>query len=220
MSGRLSAVIFDLDGTLADSISDIAGSVNHVLARRGWPNHSSASYRQFIGEGLEVLIRRALPPGHEASIPELVGEYRIHYADHFADTSTLYPGIASLLDRLTALSCPMAILSNKREDFTQAFVARLFPRWKFEAVRGERATVPRKPDPTAALEVARVLRLEPSRCAFVGDTRIDMETATGAGMFPVGVSWGFRDREELVAHGAKAVIDSPLELLPILDGTG
>jgi phosphoglycolate phosphatase len=144
-----------------------------------------------------------------------MAEYRAHYAEHFADRTALYPQVAQLLDALQAQGVPMAILSNKREDFTRAVVDRLLPRWRFWNVRGERPGVPRKPDPTAARELTKELAMPDERCAFVGDTRIDMETATRAKMLAVGVLWGFRDRQELIASGARILLTQPLELLDL-----
>ncbi|MFZ5469506.1 MAG: HAD family hydrolase [Myxococcota bacterium] len=207
------AVLFDLDGTLCDSLADIGDAVNFVLSRRGFATHSSDAYRRMIGEGVELLIRRALPPSAQDLVAEVVEEYRHRYVEHFADKTVPYPGIPELLDALTERKVPIAVLSNKRDDFTAACMKALFARWPFAVVRGERPGVPRKPDPAAALEIAEKLDVPPAQVAFVGDTRIDMQTACAAGMWAVGVTWGFRDRAELVAHGARAVIEAPHELM-------
>jgi phosphoglycolate phosphatase len=213
MSLPFKAALFDLDGTLADTLADIGGSMNHVLEGYGFPTHGIDAYKTMLGEGLELLARLALPPGREALVADALLRYRAHYAEHFADQSAPYPGVAELLDGLSALELPLAVLSNKRDDFTRACVERLLPRWRFSEVRGERAGTPRKPDPQAALEIARALGVPVAECAFIGDTRVDMETAVNAGMLPVGALWGYRTREELVASGARVLLAHPLDLL-------
>ncbi len=210
------ALIFDLDGTLADSLEDIGGAMNDTLAERGRPPHPLDAYRHFVGEGIEVLVRRASQPKTDDELKRLVAEYRAHYAARADGHTHPYPGIPELLDGLTALGLPMAVLSNKRDDFTVALVQRVLPRWAFARVRGEREGVPRKPDPTAALELARELGVAPAEVTFVGDTPIDVKTALSAGMRPVAVTWGFRSEEELKAAGASEVIHRPAELLGLL----
>ncbi len=214
-------VVFDLDGTLVDSLADIAASVNHALAAHGLPTHPLGAFNDLIGEGLEVLIERALPPGRaqagegRALVASLITAYRAHHAMHHLDTTRPYPQIPALLGELGERSVPLAVLSNKREDFVRKVVRGALPGVPFARVRGTRDGVPRKPDPTAALAIARELGVAPGRAAFVGDTKIDMQTAAAAGMFPVGVSWGFREVRELVEHGARAVLREPLELLRV-----
>lgn len=226
---RIAAFIFDLDGTLADSIADIGEATNAVLAQHGLPGHSLEAYKRFVGEGAENLIRRAFVSAlggdwkaasvsvtFPAPLAELVEAYRVAYDTLDHKYSTAYPGIDRMLDGLVAAGRPMAVLSNKRDDFTRGLVARQFGRWPFVDVRGEREGVPRKPDPAAALELAVVLKTPPSRVAFVGDTPIDMRTATSAGMYPVGVLWGFRSKEELLSAGAQRLIERPEALLELL----
>ena len=213
MAFSFRAVIFDLDGTLADSLGDIGGAMNEALAARGLLEHPLLAYHQFIGEGVEVLARRAAPLLEERHVKALVDEYRERYAARIDAATRPYEGISELLDGLVQAQVPLAVLSNKRDDFTIELVRRRFSRWPFRAVRGERADVPRKPDPTAALEIASTLAVAPADCAFVGDTSIDMKTALAAGMQPVGVLWGFRGREELLEAGAKRLLAHPRELL-------
>ena len=207
------AVIFDLDGTLADSLGDIGGAMNEALAARGLLEHPLIAYHQFIGEGVEMLASRAAPTLDEIHVKKLVDEYRERYAARIDKATRPYEGVAELLDGLVAARVPLAVLSNKRDDFTVELMRRRFSRWPFRVIRGERATVPRKPDPTAALEIAATLDVPPADCAFVGDTAIDMRTAVAAGMQPVGVLWGFRTRAELLEAGAKRLIAHPRELL-------
>ncbi|MBI3185856.1 MAG: HAD family hydrolase [Myxococcales bacterium] len=210
-----SAAIFDLDGTLADTLADIAASMNHALSAHGLPTHEPGEYRRMVGEGLAVLASRAIPPGRQELSPSVIAGYREHHSRHFADQTTAYPGAVELLDALLERGVPSAVLSNKDDDFARAVVTRLFGRHRFAFVGGSRPELPRKPDPSQALEVARTLGVDPRRCAFVGDTPIDMETARAAGMYPVGVLWGFRGREELSRSGAKALLLHPLDLLAV-----
>ena len=206
-------MIFDLDGTLADSLGDIGGAMNEALAARGLLEHPLIAYQQFIGEGVEQLARRAAPMLDEMHVGKLIVEYRERYAARIDASTRPYEGISELLDGLVAAQLPLAVLSNKRDDFTVELVRRRFGRWPFRVVRGERADVPRKPDPAAALEIAATIGIFPADCAFVGDTAIDMKTAVAAGMQPVGVLWGFRGREELLQAGARRLIAHPRELL-------
>jgi phosphoglycolate phosphatase len=210
------AVIFDLDGTLADSLGDIGGAMNEMLAAHGFPTHALEAYKNFVGEGVEQLARRALPPAEAERAANYIADYRARYARRIIQDTRPYPGVPELLDALSAQGLKLAVLSNKRDDFTVELVQKLFARWSFVEVRGERQGVPRKPDPHAALDIARTLTVTPARCAFVGDTAIDMRTARNAGMHAVGVTWGFRPRTELTDAGAHAVLEHPRELLPIL----
>ncbi len=207
------AVIFDLDGTLADSLGDIGGAMNEALAAQGLPEHPLTAYREFIGDGVEMLARRAAPDLGEFEVAQLVEAYRQRYAAGIDAATRPYEGIAELLDGLVAAEVPLAVLSNKRDDFTLELVKRRFSRWPFRVVRGERADVPRKPHPAAALEIAATLSIAPGQCAFVGDTAIDMQTAVAAGMQAVGVLWGFRGRTELLEAGATRLLTHPRELL-------
>ncbi|MBL8955190.1 MAG: HAD family hydrolase [Myxococcaceae bacterium] len=209
-------VIFDLDGTLLDSIGDIGGAMNDTLLARGWPVHPLAAYLGFVGEGVEQLARKAAPAG--VDIASVVDQYRARYAQRMEQETKPYAGIAELLDGLHARGVSMAVLSNKRDDFTVELVKRQLSKWPFAGVRGERHGVPRKPDPMAALELAAVLKLEPAEVAFVGDTPIDVKTALAAGMLPVAVAWGFRTRQELTDAGARHVVSRPDELLSLLVG--
>jgi phosphoglycolate phosphatase len=211
---RFQAVIFDLDGTLADSLRDLGEAMNRALADAGKPTHPLEAYRHFVGEGVDVMVARAAAPEVRPEVLRgIIDGYRRHYGliDH-AHTQP-YEGIPALLDALTAAKVPMAVLSNKRDDFTKLLVKQRFGSWRFAEVRGEREGVPRKPDPTAAFEVALALNVLPANICFVGDTAIDMKTAVNAGMQRVGCSWGFRDRAELLGAGAQRVIAHPMELL-------
>lgn len=216
---RTRAVLFDLDGTLVDSLEDIAESMNFVLCSMGFPEHSSSVYRSFVGDGVGLLARRALPQAarDDATIAACVARMREVYRERFLLRTRPYPGIAGLLDALAARGLRLAVLSNKPDDLTVALVAALFGKWHFDPVFGERAGVPRKPDPSGALEVAARLGVAPASVVYLGDTPTDVRTALAAGMKAVGVAWGFRDAAELAEAGATAVLSSPIDALTQID---
>jgi len=196
-------VIFDLDGTLADSLEDIASAMNRTLAVHEFPLHPISAYRTFVGEGVRKLVERALPPGTEALRDSFLAAYQADYAEHLLDATRLFPGIPELLDALGAAGVPVGVLSNKSDHPTRRLVDALCGRWTFRGVVGERPGVPRKPDPTSALALADLLGAPPESIAFVGDTGVDMLTARAASMRPVGVLWGFRPKDVLDS-GAEA----------------
>jgi phosphoglycolate phosphatase len=214
MSSR--AALFDLDGTLLDSLHDIGAAMNHALAYHGLPVHPLPDYRFFVGEGVGVLVRKAVPAGREELHEPVLATYRARYAECMLDTTRPFPGIPRLLARLAAEGVKLAVLSNKPDAATRRLVEALLPEVPFEAVQGERAGVPRKPDPTAALDLAASLGVAPEDCAFIGDTAVDMGTARAAGMYAVGVTWGFSDAGELQAHGARVLATTAAELLQVL----
>jgi len=213
------AVCFDLDGTLLDTLADLATSMNHALERLGLLTHPTDAYRTFVGAGMAMRVQRVAPAaGDDADLAaRLLTEMRREYANRWADTTRPYDGVPELLDALQARSLPMAVLSNKPHDFTEKCVARLLARWSFARVFGVRDDVPPKPDPTGARRVARELEIAPEAFLYVGDTGTDMATARAAGMLPVGVTWGFRDADELRQAGAKHLIDDPSELMGLVD---
>lgn len=208
-------VLFDLDGTLLDSLADLAHSMNTVLDRFGLPQHPVAAYRYFVGDGMETLARRVLPPNHgdDSLVQRTVAAMREEYAGRWANETKPYPGIPELLDGLAERGVDMVILSNKPDDFTHKVVATLLGRWRFRVVRGVRADGVKKPDPSPALAIADELGLTPADFLYLGDTNTDMLTANRAGMHAVGALWGFRTAEELKKNGAKALIARPQELL-------
>ena len=212
------AVVFDLDGTLLDTLEDLADATNRALARFGFPAHELAAYNYFVGDGLRNLILRTLPEGHrdDETLAETIQAFQEEYGRNWADKTRPYEGIPELLDALTERGVPMAVLSNKPDEFTRLCVAKLLPRWSFEPVQGVSETNPKKPDPIGALVIAERLGIAPAEFLYVGDTNTDMKTANAAGMFAVGVTWGFRPAAELLAHGAKVLIDRPAELLDLL----
>lgn len=213
------AVIFDLDGTLVDSLGDISTAMNGALGDLGLPGHPPAAYRHFIGDGIEPLAQRALPPERRdaASVGACVAKWRQRYVACLVEQTRPYPGISALLEALVARGLRLAVLSNKADDLTVRIVAALFPATPFAEVRGARDGVPKKPDPSAALAIAETLGVEPACCLYVGDTAIDLETARAASMVPVGVLWGFRP-EQLRESGAARLLEQPAALLDCLRG--
>jgi phosphoglycolate phosphatase len=212
------AVLFDLDGTLLNTLRDLADSVNKGLASLGFSQHNTEAYKTLIGEGREVLAERALPENRRDidTVHKLLACINAEYSIHWADNTYPYPGVPALLDALTANGIKMAVLSNKADDLTKMSVSKMLACWRFALVAGARPSLPNKPDPTTALQIAKQLGISPSQFLYLGDSGIDMETANRAGMYPVGALWGFRSADELLAAGAKALIKHPLELLDYL----
>ncbi len=212
------AAIFDLDGTLLNTLEDIADAANEVLEKRNLPIHPIDAYRFFVGEGINVLTYRALPENHrdEETVSACAKEIREAYSWHWDQKTRPYNGITDLLDQLTGRQVRVAVLSNKPDEFTKKCVAKHFSGWNFEVVFGEHAAIPRKPDPGGALQIASRMEIPPERFVYVGDTPIDMKTGRSAGMFTIGVLWGFRSSKELVDSGAQEVIEHPLDLLRFL----
>lgn len=211
------AVLFDLDGTLLDTLQDIAVSTNNALSCLGLPQHKVGAYKYFIGDGREALALRALPETHRdaATLGRLVACMAEEYAAHWADNTCPYAGVPELMDALTQRGVAMSILSNKPNDFTELMASRLLGRWRFRIVAGALPGVPRKPSPAAALDIARRLQVSPAEFVYVGDSDVDMKTAAAAGMYPVGAMWGFRTADELLAGGAKTLIERPADLLKL-----
>jgi phosphoglycolate phosphatase len=212
------AILFDLDGTLLDTLDDLADSSNAALDAMNLPSHPVTDYRYFVGDGLENLVRRIM--GTRASDPAAVARgvelARQEYARRWCDKSKPYPGIPELLDQLTAQRIPMTVFSNKPDEFTQLCIARLLPNWHFAVVLGASAAFPKKPDPAGALAVAAKLGVAPADILYLGDTNTDMRTAVAAGMYPVGALWGFRTAEELRDAGAAVLVKSPMDVLDVL----
>lgn len=228
------AIIFDLDGTLLDTLEDLADAANACLLAQGFSAHPVDAYRQFVGDGVETLFRRALPPGTppgdatERAVAALVARMRDEYGARWSAKSAPYPGIRELLAALAPAGLPLGVLSNKPHAFTRLMVGSFFdgaaaapggapdgdgPLGPFAVVAGARPGVPRKPDPAAAIATARALGVDPAHAAFVGDSNVDMRTAHGAGMLAVGCLWGFRGEAELRESGASVLLAHPLELL-------
>ncbi|OHD53541.1 MAG: HAD family hydrolase [Spirochaetes bacterium GWF1_51_8] len=213
---RFDAVIFDLDGTLLDTLDDLADSMNSALSKMGFPEHNRDEYKYFVGDGMKTLVPRALP--EKARTPEIIEQctvlMRAEYDVRWNNKTRPYPGVPELLDSLTAMGIKKAVLSNKPDKYTKLVVAKLLPDWMFESVYGaDPPRIPVKPDPGGALVVAAELAVEPARILYLGDTNTDMRTANAAGFFALGAAWGFRTAKELEEAGARAVIGKPPEAL-------
>jgi phosphoglycolate phosphatase len=206
--------IFDLDGTLVDSLVDIAEASNRALGELGFPSHETDRYRFFVGDGLMTLARRIVPRNTpEKLVTETARLFKRHYAGGWQRTTRLYPGIMAMLTRLLEDGVNLAVLSNKPDDFTRLFVSTFFPAEMFGLVFGHRDQVPKKPDPQGALEIADYFGTAPQACLFIGDTSVDIATGKAAGMTSMGVTWGFRKRQELENAGADLIIDRPYEII-------
>lgn len=213
------AVIFDLDGTLLNTLDDLGNAMNRTLEQEGFPTHPLDAYRYFVGNGALKLVTRALPEAHrdQVTIQRCLKVFRADYQHHWNVDTRPYEGIPDMLDALVARHIKMAVLSNKPDDDAKRCVSELLSGWRFELVLGQREGLPPKPDPSGADEIAKHLQLSPEDFLYVGDTSVDMHTAVAAHMFPVGVLWGFRPRQELEESGAQALLTRPLEILQLLD---
>ena len=209
------AAIFDLDGTLIDSLADLADSANEMLAGFGFPRHDLDKYRYFVGNGSRKLIERCLPAekaADSAFVDEALAKYKLCYDRNLTHKTVCYEGIMDMLTALQAKHIPLGICTNKHQSAADIIVDKLFPKDMFVSVIGDCKDMPRKPDPKKVLQIAAKMGVKPAEVAYFGDTSVDMDTANNAGMLPIGVTWGFRPREELVAHGAKIMLDTPMEL--------
>lgn len=210
---RYRAVVFDLDGTLADSLADLAASGNELLAAYGKPPHPVDAYRYLVGNGSRILIERLLPGEKEDFLEEALARYKAIYGRSLLRQTKPYPGILVLLAALKKRQIPMAVCTNKHPSAAETVLQTLFPPQTFSTYVGERPGVPRKPDPANLLYVLEKLGVPPAETAYLGDTSVDMETAVRAGALPVGVLWGFRDKAELLASGAEVLLAHPADLL-------
>jgi phosphoglycolate phosphatase len=211
------ALIFDLDGTLVDSLPGITHSLNLALTGLNLPTHSPEAVRGFIGNGSRVLVTRAAPEGSEIErIDSLENAFKIDYDVSWPAGTFPYPGIVELLENLQALKIPLAVLSNKPHPFTDAIVARLFPEIRFSAVIGQRDGIPHKPNPTGALEIAATFGLEPENCLLIGDSTIDLETGRNAGMRTVAVNWGYHDVAALISANPNHLVAAPEAILDLV----
>lgn len=212
------AVLFDMDGTLVNSVDDVADSMNLVLAKNNLLIHPTSEYIQWIGDGMENLVFSALPTNHrdDSFVKKCVADMKANYDKMWMNKTHLYAGIAELLSALREFKIKLAVLSNKPHRYTQIIADKLLSEWDFDAVMGLNDGIPRKPDPTSAIEIANQINLNPKHFLYVGDTPTDIKTANNAGMYPVGVSWGYRSIDSLIESGAQKIIHNPNELLSLL----
>lgn len=213
----LKAIIFDLDGTLIDSLADIAESINRMLDARGFPRCEKEVFKQMVGDGMEKLVERALPAAahSEELIKACVEEYRAQYDLLWQAETQPYDGIVAMLAGLKSRGIKLAVISNKAHRFTVPMTEHFFGTEVFDHILGQRAEVPRKPDAAGAHEMAAFLGLPTEAMAYVGDSGIDMQFAKNSGMCAIGVRWGFRSEAELLECGADRLISRPEELFDL-----
>lgn len=211
-------VIFDLDGTMLNTIADIAMATNHALSAFGYPTHSEEKIKSFVGNGVSKLLERALPEDKrtEENIALLREAFTEYYDKHNADLSTPYPGIASLLSQLQENGVLLAVASNKYQSATEKLVAHYFPGIDFVCVLGQRQGIPVKPSPDIVHEIMATANVYRKDTIYVGDSGVDMQTANNAGINAVAVSWGFRPRQELETYCPFAIIDKAEDLIPYI----
>lgn len=216
---RFKAILFDLDGTLLDTLEDLSEAVNRALAGQGFPVHEIDAYRFFVGDGIFKTISRALPESDRTSetIRRCVEIFRTNYGQNWNRKTKPYPGIPDMLNAIVNRGLKLGVLSNKEHEFTKTIVTRHLSKWKFNIILGQKDNVPLKPDPAGALEIARHFDIPPANVLYLGDSAVDMKTAAAAKLFPVGACWGFRTSEELQKSGGKALVYNPMELLALLD---
>lgn len=217
---KYKAVLFDLDGTLLDTLADLADSMNAALAREGMPTHPAEAYRYFVGDGVANLVRRAVPADRRDDRPlgeNLAAAMRAEYRRRWDAKTRPYDGVPELLAELARRGLRTAVLSNKPHESTCLCVGKLLAFHRFGAVQGVADGVPLKPDPAGALGIADRLDVAPADFLYVGDTGTDMRTAVAAGMYAVGALWGFRPADELAAAGARKLIERPADLLDLAD---
>ena len=215
---RFKGVLFDLDGTLLNTIDDLADTMNDILSRRNLHTFTSEEYKKLVGGGTETLVYNVLPERvrTDENIKEIMAELLNEYIRNCMNKTRPYEGISELLDVLTERKIKVAVFSNKNDDLTKIMVRELLPKWNFIDVVGAKKDRPIKPDCTIALQIAEKMRLMPVEVAFLGDSDLDMQTAVSAGMYPVGAVWGYRSADELMSNGARELISHPSELLKLI----
>ena len=215
-------IIFDLDGTLIDSLEDIAVCMNQVLKELNLPTHEMNDYKYFVGGGISILVDNALNALNKEITDELKEKVTQRFKEIYDQKLHLktkaYDGIYELLDELVTLDCNIGILSNKPHEFTVQYANSLFSKYNIKEVHGQKSDVPKKPDPIAAITIANSFNIPCEEIYFVGDTMVDMQTAVNANMIGIGVLWGFRDEKELMENGADFIVKHPLDILDIING--
>ncbi|HOM10855.1 MAG TPA: HAD family hydrolase [Spirochaetota bacterium] len=213
----IDGVIFDLDGTLLDTIADLAYCVNNVLLRYGYRTHPVEAYKQFIGDGMAMLIQRAVGETcSDKEITKLVFELKDEYAKNWNRETKPYPGVHDLLKELSHKKIKISVFSNKSHEFTVEMVKYYFSDIAFSTILGLQDSIPRKPDPHGALLIAHTMQLEPSQIAMIGDSATDVEMAHACGMYSIGVSWGYRPVALLLQHHPHAIANTPGDIIRII----
>jgi len=211
---KVSSIIFDLDGTLLNTLGGLADTTNAVMQQFNFPHHSLENYKIFVGNGLKKLIERSVPMGTSSMIiDQCCREFEKIYSRQWMSNCFPYDGIHDMLDSLQKQGVPLAILSNKPHQFTKFFVEEFFPKEVFRYVFGQRDGFAKKPNPSVAIEIAKMLQVDIHTTLFVGDSGVDIQTGKNANMKTAGVSWGFRPVEELVQNAPDIIINHPTEIL-------
>ena len=208
-------VIFDLDGTLLNSLQDLATSTNYALQRHGYPTHELPAFRYFVGNGIDKLLERALPEAERSreNVLKIREDFMAYYAEHKADFTAPYDGICELLKTLKRHQLLLAVASNKYHAATQELIPEYFGEGVFDFVYGQREGIPAKPNPTIVFDIMKEAGVSKEEVLYVGDSGVDMRTAVNSGVTSIGVTWGFRDRKELLANGAQYIADEPYEIM-------
>lgn len=211
-------VIFDLDGTLLNTIADLAAASNYALTQCGFPTHAPASYPYFVGNGVTKLLERILPEDerNDVNLQKMRAHFAEYYDEHCADLTEPYPGITDLLDNLTAEGINIAVASNKYQSAVTQLIEKFFPQYKWAAVEGHKEGWPVKPDPSIVFDILSKCPTPKSDVLYVGDSGVDMDTARRACVESCGVTWGFRPESELRDHYADAIVTTPAELLRLV----
>lgn len=215
---RYKAVLFDLDGTLINTLEDLAAASNYALAAYGYPPRPVEDFKMLAGNGVAVMLERAMPAGEATAgrVADLKEKFLEYYSVHYADKTCPYPGVPELLRALKEKGYKRAVVTNKVEEMAKVILNKLYPDC-FDLIMGQRDGVPTKPDPTLAHMAMEQLGVKPEECVFMGDSGVDVQTAVNSGALPVGVLWGFREEKELRENGAKRIIRQARELLDILE---
>lgn len=209
-------LIFDLDGTILDTLEDLYLSMNYALKQNGFPERTIDEIRQFVGNGIRKLNERAVPAGtSEMQLNQVHQDFTVHYEKHCADHTKPYAGIPEVLQKLREMGIKTAVVSNKADYAVQILCNDYFP-LLFDAVAGEKEGIRRKPAPDAVQAVLNTLQISKEQALYIGDSDVDIETARNAGIPCISVEWGFRDRAFLIQHGAEKIISKPEELLSLI----
>ena len=212
---KYQAILFDMDGTLLDTLTDMQAAVNHILEKYGCPTRTLEEVRRFVGNGAGPLIHRALPQGVDPDREaEILADYRAYYQAHNCVETRPYDGIGPLLERLRREGVRTAVVSNKPDQTTRTLAARFFP--ELDGAMGQREGIAPKPAPDMVRAALARLHAAPEETLYVGDSEVDVDTARNAGLDMIGVAWGFRGRAALEAAGAPLVADTPAQLLDML----
>jgi phosphoglycolate phosphatase len=214
---KIKAVIFDLDGTLIDSVPDIADAANQMLANHNFPAHDTSRYKEWIGHGAMKLLQRAVPGTRDESfLRKLLVEYREIHINNCTTKTRLYKGIEEVLDLLIEQNISISIFTNKPQEITNKVVNHYLSDWKFDFVYGQMPEYPKKPDPARAIEISEKLKYNPGDMFFIGDSDTDMKTGVAAGMIPVGVTWGYDTETSIADAGAKYIVSGTKDLVNFL----